>query len=160
LNDRGSIPSKRFDVWRRLYTRFLLEPGPASGSRAEVLTAIQPITDVDAVIAVATVRRVDADLTPASGTVVGFTVPDGERWRPGLLHSEATTGNSHIRMRLKDETGALANVELTINDTAAANIDVRGLILDAGDVIGITTTGNGADGNRIFEMELQIEARE
>jgi len=112
------------------------------------------------VIAVATVRRVAADLTPASGTIVGFTVPDGERWRPGLIHLEATTGLSHVRAQLKDETGALGNIELTVNDTNGENIDVRGLILDAGDVIGAVTTGNGADTSRIFEMELQVEARE
>lgn len=156
----GSIPSKRFDVWRRLYARFLLEPGPASGSRAEVLTAIQPITDVDAIIAKAVVQRATFDLTGASGTFKGFTVPAGERWRPGLIHGEATTGNTHIRARLHEEDGTPdTTLTITANDTNEKNIDVRGLILDEGDSIGWVNTQNAGDGARVIEVEMQIEER-
>jgi len=160
VNSPGSIPSKRFDVWRRLYARFLLEPGPASGSRAEVLTAIQPITDVDAILASSIVQRAAFDLTATSGTFKGFRVPAGERWRPGLMHLEPTTGAGHALAQLHTVSGS-ANVVLTlsVNDTSEKILDVRGLILDEDDGIGWVTTGNAGDGSRVIEIEVQIEER-
>ena len=149
---RGSIPSKRFDVWRRLYSRFLLEPGPASGSRAEVLTAIQPITDVDAIIAAPTVERAAFDLNDL--IFHGFTVPAGERWRPGNVHGEPTTGNTHIRAVI----GGVV-ITLTANDTNEKLIDVRGLILDESDQIGWFGTNNAGDTSRVLEVEMTVEAR-
>jgi len=155
-----TIPSKRFDVWRRLYARFLLEPGPTSGSRAEVSVVIQPITDVDAVIARSVIQRAAFDLTGSSGTFKGFTVPPGERWRPGNIHGEATTGNTHIRALLHAESGTPDTVlTLSLNDTNEKLADVRGLILDEGDAIGWVNTANAGDGSRVLEVEIQIEQR-
>lgn len=153
------IPSKRFDVWRRLYSRFLLEPEPLVGSRAAVSTVIQPITDVDTVVSESSIRRAGFDLTGASGTFKGFTVPAGERWRPGLLHREGTTGNTHLQAELLDEDSALAVITISPNVTSEQFADVRGLILDEGERIGFVNSGNAGDGSRVLEIELQIEER-
>lgn len=156
---RQGIPSKRFDVWRRLYQRFLLEPSPAEASRAEVLTSIQPITDVDQIVADSTIRSATFDLTGSSGTFMGFTVPAGERWRTGFIFREATTGNTHMRADLFDEDNALSEMRLSLQGTNEAFLDTRGLVLDEGERIGFNTSQNAGDGSRLFSVEFQLEAR-
>ena len=73
----NSIPSRALEVWRRLYTRYSLEPGPATVG-PDVLKTIVPVTQADLLLArhrgIETVTAI-----AATGVVVVHTVPVGIR---------------------------------------------------------------------------------
>ena len=73
----NSIPSRALEVWRRLYTRYTLEPGPASIA-PDVLKTIVPVTQADLLLA----RHLGVTTTTpvsATGSLVVHTVPAGVR---------------------------------------------------------------------------------
>jgi len=72
-------PARRFELWRRLYTRFLIEPLPAGlTDQPGVATLIQPITDADELLIDRTIQSADVTIT-APGQFTGYTVPAGKR---------------------------------------------------------------------------------
>jgi len=74
-----TIPSRELEVWRRLYERYSLEPGPASVS-PDVSKTIMPITNADELLQ--RPRGVVGGNTPgADGGITIATVPQGIRWR-------------------------------------------------------------------------------
>ena len=90
-------PARRFDIWRRLYSRFLIEPLPVQDSESPgVATVIQPTTDADELL-----KRHGQFFTAtasfnANGRQVGVTVPDGERWDLHILRAGAASGDRTI----------------------------------------------------------------
>jgi len=72
-----SIPSRALEVWRRLYTRYTLEPGPASIA-PDVLKTIVPVTQADLLLAR---HKGIITLTTVDGTLdhLAHTVPQGLR---------------------------------------------------------------------------------
>lgn len=72
-----SIPSRALEVWRRLYTRYSLEPGPASVG-PDVSKTIVPTTNADLLLA----RHRGLTVTTAvtgTGSHLCHTVPSGRR---------------------------------------------------------------------------------
>ena len=98
----GSIPSKNFDVWQRLYERYSLEPGPLVASRAAVGLTVIPVTQADKLLQ--TARNTENDVAVAStGTLNVATVPQGERWTLGPMIWNLLTGTwTHSRLYLID----------------------------------------------------------
>lgn len=75
----SSQPSRIFELWRRLYTRFLIEPLPAQMTdQPSVSTMIVPITDADELLIERTIQSVDRTIT-APGQFLAYTVPAGKR---------------------------------------------------------------------------------
>lgn len=111
----NGIPSKRFDVWSRLYNRYSLEPHPAIGSLAAVALTVQPITDADRLL-----RRGDIDVSlfavVAQATVTVRTVPAGERWTLYAIEAGVASGTyTHNQFSIGD----LDNESIAISDYTA-----------------------------------------
>ena len=73
----SSIPSRALEVWRRLYTRYTLEPGPATVG-PDVLKTIVPVTQADQLLARHRGVVVDTTVTGTIDHLVA-TVPLGIR---------------------------------------------------------------------------------
>lgn len=73
------LPSKLWILWRRLARRFELEDSPPTGLGASVDTSIQPVSDIDDLVADVTIE--DQTLTSVvSAFVAGLVCPVNERW--------------------------------------------------------------------------------
>lgn len=137
-------PSKRFDLWRRLYTRFLIEPVPVQeGEEPSVSTSIIAVTDADALLEAHGAVFFDTASFDADVQVTGLTVPDGERWKVQALNAIQASGNRTInQMRLRDVS---ANINYVL-DTFTAAVDHFILLgtpftLEEGDQINIVSSG-------------------
>lgn len=134
-----TIPSRALEIWRRLYSRFSLEPGPASVV-PDVSKTIVPVTQVDPALRRSRGDHKNLDLSGAAGNfVTGRTVPDGETWYLTSIGTRSTTAASAPAMLID-----AAIVLLAPNVVGDTPVTLRHK-LDAGDQIGATATGNGAD---------------
>jgi len=89
-----TIPSRQLEVWRRLYTRYSLEPAPASVS-PDVSKTIVPVTQADALLEA---HRSEIGSNTASGTgdLEMASVPEGKRWTLNSIHMRRATGDSDL----------------------------------------------------------------
>jgi len=148
----SSIPSRALTIWRRLYTRFSLEPEPASVS-PDVLKTIIPVTDVDELLKNTLTGSTDGDLTGSAGSYVPVhTVPDGKRWTLRNVHREASTGTSAVWVNVAGGNGFL-----TANGTGEEVVTGLAIKMNQLDTVGLRASGNGADGairlNIIYDEE-------
>jgi len=90
--DLRLIPSKRFEVWSRLYGRFLLEPQPAGFPQAAVSPLIVPVTQADDLLRLPEGRSENPTISGIS-TLTMFTVPPGERWRLYAMSAIRNSGS-------------------------------------------------------------------
>ena len=103
--ENNGIPSKQFNVWSRLYTRFRLEPHPLVESRAAVAMDVQPITDADQLLRRPNVERTVFTVT-GTGVQLVRTVPAGERWTVNLIRVTLLDGTwTHSNVQLNDPNG-------------------------------------------------------
>ena len=95
----NSIPSRALDVWRRLYTRYSLEPGPASIA-PDVLKTIVPVTQADLLLA--RHKGIETDTTTtATGLHIAHTVPAGLRQAFITLMIQKTAGGTWTMDRVR-----------------------------------------------------------
>lgn len=73
-----AIPSRALAVWRRLYLRFALEPGPASVG-PDVAKMIQPVTLADDLLRTPTPKRNQTNPL-VNINFTAYTVPLTEHW--------------------------------------------------------------------------------
>jgi len=139
----GEIPAKKFDVWRRLYTRFLLEPKPLQESNAAVQVSIQPVTQADELLRTPTIAKNSEDISASAGTYVAFhTVPAGKRWKVTNIVRAATTSGTNVRLN----DGSI-DTQISVFQTGAEAL--RGeWFMNENWSIGMDTTGNGADSSK------------
>lgn len=136
----GTIPSRALDVWRRLYTRYSLEPGPASVG-PDVLKTIVPVTDADVLLRDPVTATATEDIQATIGTFVPyFTVPANRRWRIKNIFRFGTTGQCAFMISI-DGVAILLKPTQTTPDSMSS-ID---FVLNPTDAIGLRTTGNAAD---------------
>ncbi len=144
----NSIPSRALDVWRRLYTRFSLEPGPASVS-PDVLKTIIPVTNVDVLLQTVFPFNVTLNLTGTLGDhVAGYTVPGGRRATILYARRGASTGNTAMEIVVGSTTLVLspsAALEAFLGETIT-----QPLTIDENDTFGMFASANGADGGISF----------
>lgn len=142
-----TIPSRALDVWRRLYTRFALEPYPASVG-PDVLKTIVPVTDADVLLRTPAGQQADGDLTGSAGTYVAyFTVPTGRRWTLKMFLRVATTAASLVVVSV----GGVA-IGVSLSSTSTEVQHGISLTLDQGDSIGMLASGNAGDSSRSLEI--------
>lgn len=136
-------PAKRFDVWRRLYNRFLIEPFPAGeGDTPGVATTIFPVTDADKLLSVQVSATATNNLTAGAGTYVPyFTVPTGKRWRVKNFMRFGTTAVSAILVLVSGSAAVHLNQQVVAGQEL-----VLDLPLDENGSMGLITTGDAGDG--------------
>ena len=140
-------PSRLFDLWRRMYTRFRIEPLPAQDTDPPgVLTTIIPVTDADALVTIQVANTVQLDLDVTDGIFVSaFTVPAGKRWRIRYARRSATTANSRARGIF---TPSQVTVFLSVLGTSDEVLDhLKDFIMEQGDQIGLEGTDDVGDGS-------------
>lgn len=139
-----TIPSRRFDAFSRLYSRYLLDPGPVeAGVGPGVLTTVIPVTQLDELLAEPGIRTATLALEASAGTLVeGLTVPRGRRWKVKLMTLANTAAVT--RMQIRDVSRA-QSVSVDTNGTSLHVVDGVEYILDELDFIGALTTGNVGD---------------
>lgn len=147
----GTIPSRALEIWRRLYTRFSLEPGPASVV-PDVSKTIWPVTVVDAALLRSESESKALDLSVASGTfVVARTVPDGQAWTLTSIGLKSSVAGCSAAVRIDGVV-----VEFSDRATAANFVTLRHR-LAAGDEIGATAGASGSDNARLLMASWEAE---
>lgn len=153
-----AIPSKRFDVWSRLYARYLLEPHPA-GVGVGVQPVIQPITDSDRLLQVPEVRVATVSIDSQAGFVM-FAVPDGERWLMMFNRMRVSGGTwTHNNISLRPPGGDLIQISEYSASSGSVIFEPQTpfLIDQAWDIIvnvnDFTSTGNG-----VMQVYILVES--
>lgn len=137
------IPSKRYDAFIRLYTRYLLEPQPApADSPVGVSKVITPVTQADDLLKQPKVNFNTKDLTASAGTYTSFfTVPAGKRWVILNISRAGSVGTTNVRLR-----NAAQGLVVTLVPLGTAAIDRQGRwVLDEKDTLGMNTSGDAGD---------------
>lgn len=150
------LESRRYELFRRLEDKLLLESGEARGFPPLVSREIVAVIDATELLLDQVVERNTVDLDIAAGAFVpSHTVPSGERWGLVSMNRAATTVATNVKINF-----VVPNLTHQVSGTTAAFdiIDVRGLQLQAGDRIGMTSTDDVNDGavflQVIFNREL------
>ena len=137
------LQSRRYELFRRLEEKLLLESGEAAAFPPLVSRELVIVIDATELLLDQDIEQANADLTGAgSGYVITHTVPKGQRWRLVSLNREAATGATHVELR---RTVAAINHQLTVNTIAFQIEDVQGITLEAGDTIGLIETNDAGD---------------
>lgn len=139
------LQSRRFDVFRRLGVKLLIEDEEAKGFPPLVSRSITPVVDVSGLLLIEDAAFATFSLTGGAGATIAYhTVPVGERWHLRHFVREVCIGASRVLI-----TKARAN--LTASFTALATAEqigsFGGLVVEENDNVGLVTTGNGADTN-------------
>jgi len=143
----SSIPSRALEVWRRLYTRYSLEPFPASVS-PDVLKTIIPVTQADDLLKTVVPTNALLDLN-TTGHVVLYTVPQGKRATLiQMQQQEVLTAGTNLQVVLGGVT-----VEVSGTGTATKGLgetQAQPILMDTGDTVGAGGTANAGDASRRF----------
>jgi len=155
LNGDGPIllPAKRFNVWSRLYQRFLLEPLPAVGSNAYVAPVIQPVTDADRLLQRLEVETSTVSVTSAIGFVVA-TVPAGERWTVQFMRVRLSSGTwTHNTFLIRTPTDAPMEIHNYTQSSAAELWELlKPLELDEGWQLSVNVDTFSGTGNLVTDL--------
>lgn len=145
-NPEFTIPSRALEVWRRLYTRFRLEPFPASVG-PDVSKTIIPVTQADALLTSYT--RVTGDSATmgaaSTNTFDVITVPAGERWTVYFIEVQRLTGDNTFDALLI-RSGIQGGVVKISSFAAAASFlaDMnKAFVLAGGDAMAVDAAGAG-----------------
>jgi len=139
-------------LWLRLFTRLRTKAGMLPRP-AYLLDTVQPVTDIDDLLRVASGVTVARDLQAAAGTFTTYwTVPAGEKWRLMSVWREGTTAVTRIALNM---SGTFARISISATDELA--ILPTGIILDELDSIGMYTTGDVGDASRSMDMSYLRE---
>jgi len=137
-------PARRFDLWRRLYTRFLIEPFPAAeGEAPSVATTIFPVTDADALLLVEGAQQFVVPAVDSVGQKVGITVPEGKRWVVHAISAIRASGDRNIdEFILRDDDAGL-NMPIHLFTAASREVVILGtpLTLDENDRVDVNYVG-------------------
>ena len=149
----SSIPSRSLDVWRRLYTRFTLEPGPASIA-PDVLKTIIPVTQADVLLA--RHRGIVEDTTiDAVASFVIHTVPVGIRRELVTMRVHRLSGTWNLDLVEVVDASEGANVSIT-PQAASDNLFLAAwtapLVLEEGDQVSVDIPTHSVNGSLRLEM--------
>lgn len=137
------LESRRYELFRRLDDKLLLEAGEARGFPPLVSREIVAVIDATELLLDQVIERTTLNLdVGGGGFITAHTVPAGERWSLISLNKGATVANSHVEIII-----AVANLahQLTTDATAFQIVDVQGLKLQTGDRMGMIATDNIGD---------------
>lgn len=154
-------PARRFDLWRRLYTRFLIEPLPAQeGEQPSIATVIMPVTDADVLL-----RRSNPSSTDSASLAIGrntydtiVTVDSSQRLWVTHINVERQSGDNTIdelAVRVPTLAGNVTRIVLERFTATATHVLAlpQPFHLDEESEIQIHTSGAGAAAT-IFRLFL------
>ena len=150
----SAIPSRALEVWRRLYTRYALEPGPASVS-PDVLKTIIPVTQADLLLARHRGLVEDTELTGTGLGVVVHTVPQGiRRTFVTMRFSRLSGGTWTIDMISLNDVSEGAEVSL-IPQAASDNVFAAAwsapIVAEQGDQVTVDVATHSVNGDGRLE---------
>jgi len=137
-------PSRIFDLWRRLYTRFLIEPRPAADTDSPgVSTTILPVTDADELLRQHGIQSVNTASFNADGVQGFLTVPAGKLWRTSFIEILRVSGNrTLIDVRIESVRVSLIIRLRSFGAASEALLDLGSvLVMEEGDRVSFTANG-------------------
>lgn len=140
-----TLQSRRYDVFRRLAVKLLIEDEEAKGFPPLVARLITPVVDVSSLLLDEDALFANGDLTGTLGnTIIYHTVPEGERWHLRWFAREITTGQSRVLVTKQPQNITFSITGLSTNEQFDT---FDGIIVDGGDSINLTASGNAGDGS-------------
>lgn len=139
------LQSRRFDVFRRLAVKLLIEDEAVKGFPPLVARLITPVVDVSGLLLDEDALFANGDLTGSLGNTVNYhTVPEGERWHLRWFAREVATGSSRVLITKQPQ-----NLTFSITPLATAEQfgTFEGIVVDGGDAIGCSATADAGDGS-------------
>ena len=151
-----TIPSRALTVWRRLYQRYSLEPGPA-GVGPDVSKTIVPITDADTLLRVPVIQT--ATVEPVVNTMTAIlTVPTGQRWTVTAWDVVRVDGDRTLSaIGPIDPAGASMFLERFSGNTVATRLIEQPLTLDEGWGFAIRVEAATTDGDWTVWLMALVE---
>lgn len=151
-----TIPSRALEVWRRLYTRYSLEPFPASIG-PDVSKTIQPVTQADLLLMTPEVRFNEFE-SVGSSDVIAVTVPDGERWRLHTVQIIRLGGDKDVSsVSIFDGITAMRVVKL-VNETDVVEQFQNSFVMEPGWQVRVRYTAAGTiEGTWRFNGYVEVE---
>ncbi len=142
------------DIIGRLKSKLKLSDTITSPEDVALLDIVLPMVDVGGLENRLKANRAAVSLVAAAGTPTAIlTVPAGKRWRVKHIWREATLATSRVEIYYKD---TLAWYELGLSGLTEQWLSTD-LILDAGCLLGMDTTGNGGDTSILLTAHYQEE---
>lgn len=156
-HDLQLIPSKRFEVWSRLYGRFLLEPLPAGPPQAAVSPLIVPVTQADELLRQPEGRSENPTIS-GTGTVTMYTVPVGERWRLYAIAAVRNSGSFTFNdFRVLDTSrGESCRVDQFTTTTARSFVAGTPIPLDEGDAVQLRVDVHSSSGTLNTQVWIEV----
>jgi len=126
----------------RLIKRFNLQTAKRIHEAIPMQGLVVPVTQIDELLKDFAIVSTNEDLTAAAGTYVPyFTCPEGKRWKLLIFFRATTAAGSMVR--IFDGTTHLTLLSSQMTAGSFYNVNAP---LKEGWSVGMTTTGNGADG--------------
>jgi len=150
-------PSKLFDLWRRLYDRFAIEPRPALGGDEgpSISTLIQPVTDADALLRDPELQT--SRVLQTTSAVIYYTVPADERWHWFGYHALRAAGDRDITSIDIADLAISMRIEVFAAVGERASFFAKELRLESGWTIRLDGSGGTTDGNWDLDVYLEVE---
>lgn len=145
-----NIPSKRFEVWQRLYSRFLLEPFPAGRVGPDVSKTITPVTQADELFKKPVLQAID--IPSFTGLRVAHTVPSDERWVLMAYDIRRVTGSRDLFRVIIDDGLSQFFLENNLVVSESQVVLPTALVMEKDWTFDIQVSGGAADG--IYRVHL------
>lgn len=139
------LQSRRFDLFRRLGVKLLIEDETAKGFPPMVARLITPVIDVSGLLLAEDALFDNADLTGTLGnTVLVHTVPESERWHLRWFAREIATGVTRVLIHKLPQNLTFSITALEAPEQFGT---FEGLVVDGGDSLAMSASGNAGDGS-------------
>lgn len=151
------LPSKRFEIWRMLAARLLLEDSPPGGIGALVSTMIQPVVDVSALLR--TFEQIQVNVTSiAAGFVSMHTVPQGERWTVYRQYLTRSAGDRAVdNFRIQSDGVNLSFDPFTAATSFATPGNEQPFTIENGAILQVQFSGGTTDGTWVCRALISRE---
>ena len=151
----NQLRSRRYELFRRLTGKLLIEDEQASVFPPAIERLISPTLDVTDLLLDNRAVSDNQDLSGTVGTYTAYhTIPAGERWHLIQLTRENTISNTHVEINIADGD---INFQLVADATATQFFGISTWTLEQGDSIGMLTTGNAGDTNIFLSLFYRRE---
>jgi len=138
------ISSELWAAFGRLGKRLRLKDAP---EQTGVSPIVQAVTDFDELLRSPQVESVTVDLSGTSGVFTAVaTVPSGQRWKLTFFDRNALASVGAATLRI-------GGVEVSLQGPGTSRTFLyfqQPFLLDEGDAIGVTNTGDGTDNARVM----------
>jgi len=149
------LRSRRFDLFKRLAGKLLIEDESASIFPPAIERLISPTLDVTDLLLDTRGVQENRDLSGTAGTYVPYhTCPVGERWFLIWFVREITAGLTHPEVEIVADN---VQFQLVADGTAAQFFSMSIFVLEPGDSVGMISNGNGADTNIFVNLMYRRE---